>query len=100
MDVWFSIGSVIARCRVQYGKYFPIFSYFAAYFTSLYRSSRPDVFCKKGVLRNFTKLTGKTPVPEYLSPATLLKKTMAGVFCDFGEISKNTFITEQLRFCL
>ena len=23
------------------------------------RSSRPDVFCKKGVLRNFTKFTGK-----------------------------------------
>ena len=26
---------VIARCRVQYGKYFPSFSYFATYFTSL-----------------------------------------------------------------
>ena len=24
-----------------------------------YRTSRPDVFCKKGVLRNFTKFTGK-----------------------------------------
>ena len=24
-----------------------------------YRSSRPDVFSKKGVLRNFTKFTGK-----------------------------------------
>ena len=24
-----------------------------------YRSSRPDVFCKKGVLSNFTKFTGK-----------------------------------------
>ena len=23
------------------------------------RSIRPEVFCKKGVLRNFTKLTGK-----------------------------------------
>ena len=23
------------------------------------RSSRPEVFCKKGVLRNFAKLTGK-----------------------------------------
>ena len=26
---------------------------------SYYRSSRPEVFCKKGVLRNFAKLTGK-----------------------------------------
>ena len=24
-----------------------------------FRSSRPRVFCKKGVLRNFTKFTGK-----------------------------------------
>ena len=24
-----------------------------------YRSSRPEVFCKKGVLRNFTKFGGK-----------------------------------------
>ena len=25
----------------------------------LVKSSRPEVFCKKGVLRNFTKFTGK-----------------------------------------
>ena len=25
----------------------------------MYRSSRPEVFCKKGVLRNFAKFTGK-----------------------------------------
>ena len=30
------------------------------------RSSRPEVFCKKGVLRNFTKFTRKTPVPYLL----------------------------------
>ena len=28
------------------------------------RSSRPDVFCKKNVLRNFAKFTGKHLVPE------------------------------------
>ena len=26
---------------------------------NLYRGSRPEVFCKKGVLRNFAKFTGK-----------------------------------------
>ena len=26
---------------------------------SIFRSSRPEVFCKKGVLRNFSKFTGK-----------------------------------------
>ena len=30
------------------------------------RSSRPEVFCKKGVLRNFPKIHRKTPVPESL----------------------------------
>ena len=24
-----------------------------------FRSSRPEVFCKKGILRNFTKFTGQ-----------------------------------------
>ena len=28
-------------------------------FHDLYRSSHPEVFCKKGVLRNFAKFTGK-----------------------------------------
>ena len=28
------------------------------------KSSRPEVFCKKGVLRKFAKFLGKTPVPE------------------------------------
>ena len=27
--------------------------------TSLFRSTRPEVLCKKGVLENFAKLTGK-----------------------------------------
>ena len=26
---------------------------------STFRSSRPEVFCEKGVLKNFTKFTGK-----------------------------------------
>ena len=29
-------------------------------------SSRPEVFCKKGVLTNFTKIHMKTSVPECL----------------------------------
>ena len=35
------------------------------------RSSRPEVFCEKGVLRNFAKFTGK-----HAAPATLLKKRL------------------------
>ena len=37
----------------------------------LFRSSHPEVFCKKGILRSFTKFTGK-----HLKPATLLKKSL------------------------
>ena len=30
------------------------------------RCRRPEVFCKKGVLKNFTKIHRNTPVPESL----------------------------------
>ena len=57
-----------------------------------FRSSRPEMFCKESVLRNFAKLTcarvsfliklQTPPVPE----------TSTQVFsCEFCEISKNTF---------
>ena len=81
-------------------------------------SSRPDLFCKKGVLRNFAKFIG-THLSQILffnkvtglRPSTLLKETLAQVFsCEFCEISKNTcsdrtpggcfFNFLQLRFIL
>ena len=44
----------------------------------VFRSSRPEVFCKKGVLRNFTKFTGKHLCQSFFfnRPATLLKKKL------------------------
>ena len=55
---------------------------------------------KKGVLRNFTKFTGKH-VPESFRPKAcnfIKKETLAEVFsCEFCEFSKNTFFTEHLR---
>ena len=55
---------------------------------TLYRSSRPEVFCKKGVLENFAKFTGKQLSQSLffnkvadLRPATVLKRgSGAGVF--------------------
>ena len=48
---------------------------------NIYRSSRPEVFCKKGVLRNFVEFTGKHLCQNFFfnkvegpKPATLLKK--------------------------
>ena len=38
-----------------------------------FRSSHPEVFCRKGVLRNFAKFTEKY-LRQSLRPATLLKK--------------------------
>ena len=50
------------KCRVVAKRYFGS----KIKIRSSYRSSRPEAFCKKGVLRNFAKFTGKhlclTPV--------------------------------------
>ena len=64
------------------------------------RSSRPEVFCKKGVLRNFAKFTGKHLCQSLffnkvagLRPSTLLKKRL-WYRCfpfNFFEIFKNPF---------
>ena len=58
-------------------------------------SSRPEVLCKKSVLRNFTKFPGK-----HLCQSLFLnkKETLAQVFSyEFCEISKNIFFfTEHL----
>ena len=63
-----------------------------------YKSSRPDVFCQKGVLRNFAKVTGKHMCQSLFfnkvagGACNFIKiETMAQVFsCEFCEISKNT----------
>ena len=62
-----------------------------------YTSSRPEVFCKKGVPRNFAKLTGK-----YLCQSLFFKReTLTHVFCcEFCEISKTHFYIEPLWWLL
>ena len=55
------------------------------------RGSRPEVFCKNGVLRNFCR--------SHMSEACnfIKKETLAQVFsCKFFEISKNISFTEHL----
>ena len=62
-----------------------------------YRSSRPKVFCKKRVLRNFAKFTGKRLCQSLFFNKVaglnfIKKETLAEVFsCEFSEISENTF---------
>ena len=63
------------------------------------RSIHPDVFCEKGVLKEFAKFTGKHLCQRLffnkvagLRPATLLNKTLTQVFsCECCEILKNNF---------
>ena len=54
------------------------------------RSSRPEVICKKGVLKNFVKLTGKN-----LCQRLFLNLSQV-FFCEFCEIFKNTYFVEHL----
>ena len=54
-------------------------------------SSRPEVFCKKGVLKNFAKFTVKHSCQSLFLVKLLKKETLAQVFsCGFCEIVKNT----------
>ena len=60
----------------------------------------PEVFCKKGVLRNFAKFTGKHLCQSlFFNKACnfIKEETLAQVLsCEFCEISKNIFFTENL----
>ena len=58
-------------------------SLFGRPYHDVFRSSRPEVFCKKGALRNFAKFTGKHLRQslffnkiEDLNPATSSKKSL------------------------
>ena len=85
---WFCCNVFTIKVEVYYGfVYFMITpcNYFIIPMRKLFifRSSRPDVFCKKGVLKNLTKLTGKHRCQSVffnkvtgLRPATLSKKRL------------------------
>ena len=70
------------------------------------RNSHPEVFYKKGVLRNFEKFTGKHLCQSLffnkvagLRPATLLKKRLwhRRFPVDFAKCLTTSFLTEHLR---
>ena len=73
------------------------------------RNSRPEVFCKKGVLRNFAKFTGKHRCQTLffnkvagLIPATLLKKSLWHKFftVNFVNFLRTPILTEYLWWLL
>ena len=64
-----------------------------------FRSSRPKVFCKNSVLRNFIKFTGKHLCQSFFFNK-VKKETLAKVFsCEFCEISKITFLQKTSGGC-
>ena len=84
-----------------------------------FRSSRPDMFCKKGVLENFAKFYGKhlcqslffnkvaalrpaTLLNIFLKPATLFKWSLWDRCfpVNFTKFLRTPFFTEQLRWLL
>ena len=74
------------------------------------RSSRPEVFCKKAVLRNFAKFTGKQHLCHslffnkvaHLKAATFLKKRLWNKCfpVNFVKFLRTPFLTKQLQWLL
>ena len=55
-------------------------------------SSRPDVFCKKGVIRNSTKFTGKHLCQNlFFNKVTGPSLLAQALYFEFCEISRKTF---------
>ena len=74
-------------------------------FLSSHRSSRPEVFCKKGFLNNFANFTGKHLCQSLffnkvrgLRPATLLKKRLwhRCFPVNFAKFLRTPFLIEHL----
>ena len=73
------------------------------------RSSRPEVFCKKSIVRNFTKFTEKHLRQKLffnkvagLRPATLLKKSLwhRCFPVNFVKFLRTTFFIDNLQWLL
>ena len=86
-----------------------LISYFneVNFFLIEFRSSRPEMFCRKGVLKNFAKFTGNHLCRslffnEDLRPATLLKKRLwhRCFLVNIAKFLRTNFFTEQLRWLL
>ena len=86
-----------------------IYRNFQCWSNKIFRSSRPEVFCKKRVLRNFAKFRGKHLCQSLffnkvadLKPATFLKKRLwhRCFPVNFAEFLRTSFLTEHLRWLL
>ena len=63
----------------------------------IFRSSRPEVFCEKGVLRNVAKFTGNTCARVSFLIKRLWYRCFLG---NFAKFLRTPFLTERLRWVL
>ena len=75
--------------------------------TPNFRSSPPEVFCKKGVLETFPKFTGKYPCQSLffnkgagLRPAALLKKRLWRFPVNFVKFLRTLYFVEHTWWLL
>ena len=54
------------------------------------------MFCENGVVKKLHKTNKKTPMSESLKKVSLTQV----IFCEFGEVFKNSFFTEDLPWLL
>ena len=96
-------------CRFFKNRFSIVYTSFHSFYFHVSRNSRPDVFCKKGVLRNFPKFTGKHPCKSLffnkvadLRPETLLKKRLWDRCfpVNFAKFLRKSFLTEHLWWLL
>ena len=70
--------------------------FLAKHRTAIFRNSRPEVFCRKGAHRNFTKFKRKHLCQSLFFnkvPGLIKKETLVQVLsCEFCEIPKITFL--------
>ena len=72
----------------------------------IFRSSRPDVFCKKCLLRNFAKFVGKhlcrsLYLNKVAGPTLLKQRPWRRYFpVTFAQFLRKSFLTEHLRWLL
>ena len=65
------------------------------------RSNRPEVFCKKGILKTFAKFTGEHLCQSPFLNKVIKKGTLAQVFfCEICVIFKNAFFIEHFWWLL
>ena len=65
---------------------------------TMHRSSRPEVFCKKGALKNMAKFTGKRHCRSlFFNRVAGLKQVFS---CEFCEVFKDTFFIEHFWWLL